>query len=568
MEAVCLLQLAAALFVPAANPAIPPSSASVADSRGYGARQGAKTGLLDEASVEVVVSWYNEDLTWLDDLNLTSRFPIKIYAKDEAKHPVYQRYMQEKLPNLGMESYVYIHHIIKNWDSLAECTIFVVAGVAKKRKEFKMKKMKYVLENLGRCQAEGVVVMADHTRGLKPQAMKEFQIKRWTSSSLAAGQRKRGRRSKGAHQLIPAVTRPFGAWYKEFMTFDPTLEKLQAMGWCYNGIFAASRATIRANPKEMYENLLKQLSAGVESEVNHYIERSWLVMFASAQSAYKDHCASNPQWVSCELCHKAEADWAAKNEGKEVPGWMVLLRRHDFSIFLLQCAGANDVNGMFEYKGVFHVFYQHFNTNDFTPPLNYSSACWTHVASEDLMLEGLRIQPPAVEIKQRLVVPAGGTLSLLNSTSTAPTMLGQQMEVVVVFERPTTTAGSSFGLRILKEKDSSKATVVSLAFNGSSVAVLTVDVSGSIDAQCVTKRSPSKFSGPLRLLDDEDAIELRVLVDRNIVEVFGQGGRTAITATVAPTNTTAARQAEVWAEQGGGAAVRSASVHGMRCMWA
>ena len=72
--------------------------------------------------------------------------------------------------------------------------------------------MKYVLENLDRCQAEGVVVMADHTRGLKPQAMKEFQIKRWTSSSLAAGQRKRGRRSKGAHQLIPAVTRPFGAW--------------------------------------------------------------------------------------------------------------------------------------------------------------------------------------------------------------------------------------------------------------------------------------------------------------------------------------------------------------------
>jgi hypothetical protein len=50
----------------------------------------------------------------------------------------------------------------------------------------------------------------------------------------------------------------------------------------------------------MYQDILKQLEVGKQTEVNHYVERLWLVLFASDKSQYMSHCETNKGWFRCE----------------------------------------------------------------------------------------------------------------------------------------------------------------------------------------------------------------------------------------------------------------------------
>jgi hypothetical protein len=67
---------------------------------------------------ELVIARYNEDLSWIDKLPKT----IKITIYNKGKHDI--KYPFIELPNIGRESHTYLYHIINNYDSLAEQTIF------------------------------------------------------------------------------------------------------------------------------------------------------------------------------------------------------------------------------------------------------------------------------------------------------------------------------------------------------------------------------------------------------------------------------------------------------------
>ncbi len=70
-------------------------------------------------TTEMVVARYNEDLSWLSDVS--DDIKIIVYNKgqpDVAQYPIIT------LPNIGRESHTYLHHIITNYDNLADVTIF------------------------------------------------------------------------------------------------------------------------------------------------------------------------------------------------------------------------------------------------------------------------------------------------------------------------------------------------------------------------------------------------------------------------------------------------------------
>ena len=81
-----------------------------------------RSGVLTRRNVEIVLSRYNEDISWsdmysalrtvYDKSNNASRLPA-----DAAGNIV-------RLPNLGRESYTYLQHIVHNYDSLADVTVF------------------------------------------------------------------------------------------------------------------------------------------------------------------------------------------------------------------------------------------------------------------------------------------------------------------------------------------------------------------------------------------------------------------------------------------------------------
>lgn len=72
-------------------------------------------------SVECVIARYNEDISWIKELKNKK---ITIYNKGNNDIP--NKFI--KLPNIGRESHTYLTHIIKNYDNLADITIFTQAN--------------------------------------------------------------------------------------------------------------------------------------------------------------------------------------------------------------------------------------------------------------------------------------------------------------------------------------------------------------------------------------------------------------------------------------------------------
>ena len=66
--------------------------------------------------IDVVVARYREDISWLSD-PVFKNYNVLVYNKYEQSGLV--------LPNVGRESQTYVHHIVQNFDNLADVTAFV-----------------------------------------------------------------------------------------------------------------------------------------------------------------------------------------------------------------------------------------------------------------------------------------------------------------------------------------------------------------------------------------------------------------------------------------------------------
>jgi hypothetical protein len=67
--------------------------------------------------LEVVVSRYNEDISWTNDI----KYKTTIYNKNENEINLFQN----NLPNLGREGHTFFNHIVNNYDNLPEYLAFV-----------------------------------------------------------------------------------------------------------------------------------------------------------------------------------------------------------------------------------------------------------------------------------------------------------------------------------------------------------------------------------------------------------------------------------------------------------
>lgn len=76
----------------------------------------------------IVVAKYNEDIKWTKMLK--GDFNLIVYDKDprqthESGQSQDSGHEHVCLPNIGREAHTYLHHIVSNWDNLAEHTIFL-----------------------------------------------------------------------------------------------------------------------------------------------------------------------------------------------------------------------------------------------------------------------------------------------------------------------------------------------------------------------------------------------------------------------------------------------------------
>lgn len=70
----------------------------------------------------LIVAKYTEDITWTKYAKADQIF---IYIKNNESLKNKDNLIYNKLPNVGKESHTYLHHIVENYESLADLNIFV-----------------------------------------------------------------------------------------------------------------------------------------------------------------------------------------------------------------------------------------------------------------------------------------------------------------------------------------------------------------------------------------------------------------------------------------------------------
>jgi hypothetical protein len=83
-------------------------------------------------SVEIVLAHFNEDLKWLSTLmqNEAKDAKVTLYTKgpETSTLKLVPDAIVRQLPNVGRESHTFLHHIVHNFDKLADWTVFSQAG--------------------------------------------------------------------------------------------------------------------------------------------------------------------------------------------------------------------------------------------------------------------------------------------------------------------------------------------------------------------------------------------------------------------------------------------------------
>jgi len=110
-----------------------------------------------ELDVQVVVSKFNENLDWLNRAPF-SGYPVKVYNKgpNEGARNGLRACTTRVLPNVGRESHTYLHHIIENYDSLANITVFLPGSADQMKPYHKWTRTKALMRDLE--QSPGTII--------------------------------------------------------------------------------------------------------------------------------------------------------------------------------------------------------------------------------------------------------------------------------------------------------------------------------------------------------------------------------------------------------------------------
>ena len=213
-------------------------------------------------TVDLVVSRYAEDLDWMHNFDLSSFRRIIIYNKGPTVvvgAPKTAKIIE--LPNVGRCDHTYLYHIVTNYDSLADVTVFLVASCSM---DFKWKNAVKTV-SLALQTRDSVFVGSLHKNVATDLA--EFKLDEWKASE-----------GKNAElnpetKLMLSPDRPFGVWFKK------NFGDVHIGAVVYHGIFAVSKQHIKQRSLASYKTLIKYVDGHSNPEAGHYFERAWLAVF-------------------------------------------------------------------------------------------------------------------------------------------------------------------------------------------------------------------------------------------------------------------------------------------------
>jgi len=214
-------------------------------------------------NVEIVIARYNEDLSWINDFPF-NQFEYIIYNKGDNENFVKNNIKKIiTLPNVGMCDHTYLYHIVNNYNSLANITVFLPGSVYLPNK---INIAKSILNNILNSNFENAYFIGTYYDSVKNK-FNNFTLDYHKCECMENNIK------NDDTKLLNCKIRPYGKWYDYF--FGNTPAHWVAM----DGVFSVDKKDIIQHPIERYNKLLHTINIHYNHEGSHYIERSWGVIF-------------------------------------------------------------------------------------------------------------------------------------------------------------------------------------------------------------------------------------------------------------------------------------------------
>jgi hypothetical protein len=156
---------------------------------------------------ELVIARYAEDISWVNNGNTGdnnfyfSDYFITCYNKGKTIANCNNCNII-KLQNLGRESHTYIYHIVKNYNNLANVTVFTMGSCMDPHK---IEKFKTVIEVVN--STNNTILVGNRMTNIKDQFY-DFELNDW------CGTNNTNATELGKCNMIESKIKPFGKWYE------------------------------------------------------------------------------------------------------------------------------------------------------------------------------------------------------------------------------------------------------------------------------------------------------------------------------------------------------------------
>jgi hypothetical protein len=188
---------------------------------------------------------------------------IYIYTKGKDPHPPIQQNIEIiKLDNIGRCDHTYMYHIVHNYDTLADVTVFCTGSIG--NLPHKNDTLRIIIPKVFETKTSAFRVRHEPDYTTKYNG---FKVNSWRSSN------KNNQENISRNVAFPATVRPFEKWYDKFF------KGIHTEYVAYGGVFAVSKAHIHHRKLESYKELLDEFPQHSNPEVGHYFERVWLTIF-------------------------------------------------------------------------------------------------------------------------------------------------------------------------------------------------------------------------------------------------------------------------------------------------
>ena len=211
------------------------------------------------SKIDLVISYYKEDLDWLQNYAHIPFRHIYIYNKGPGTPNTTIPHTEIRLPNIGRCDHTYLYHIVTKYDTLAPVTVFTTGS-----SDLPHKKDQLAFTVTKAAETNNSVFHGYRFNHVANE-LYNFRLDEWQATH--------SNNKGGVDELHPAMIQPFGRWYESLFP------GVKATFATFGGVFAVSMEHVHQHTIDYYQRLLEEFPNHSNPEVGHYFERAWIAVF-------------------------------------------------------------------------------------------------------------------------------------------------------------------------------------------------------------------------------------------------------------------------------------------------